>query len=67
MGRCLKTAEIDGEHGADESDGAKHSDGREVAHSVQTSLCQSVEGNGVAQCQRRHVEGNAQGVVGEEG
>ena len=65
MGSGLKTKEIHGEHGDDETHRAEDADGREVLDGVHAILIQRTESHRVAEGNRGHVEGDAQGVGDE--
>ena len=62
----LEAGEVDDPHGEDESDGAEDPDGGEGLHGIQAGLVQGVVRHGVAQCDGRHEEGHAQGIIGED-
>ena len=62
----LESHEIHKPHGADETDGSKHADRWEVLHGVHSRFRESIICHGVGECQRWHVESNAQGIERED-
>ena len=53
-------------HCGNEAHGAKHTDGREIFHRVQTVFFQDGECRRVGKCQSGHIESHTQGVGGDK-
>ncbi len=62
----LQLQEVYHPHGNDEPDGAEDSDRRESLDRIQSGLFQRVVGNGIRQCQGRHIESDAERVPRED-
>ena len=62
----LKAHQVYHPHGADKADGAEDAYRRKIFHRIHASTRQRGIGNGVCQCQRRHVKRQTQRVKTEQ-